>query len=167
MGEAGITSHACKAAALRSLVRQVSQPASFPSTWPPFQERRTVLRLRRIWRTGLWYCPPTLRLTIPPSSMPACRNPPDGSSVCLMRLVLPDRRREEDNGDLPEPRVALQPGRESAAVHLRHHNIEQDQVRMKLPHRLESFGRVVLRPYGVFAGAAQVQVQQASETRFV
>ena len=87
-------------------------------------------------------------------------------SVCGCFLLGNDRG-EEDNGYAFKTPVGPDLRGQVAAVDLRHHDIEKDEVGLETARRLQGAVGVVLRANRVSAGALQVQLHRAGDARFV
>jgi hypothetical protein len=73
---------------------------------------------------------------------------------------------EHDHVAAPEDRVGAQRPEERRTVHLRHHPVGQNEVRLELPGSLQSRATVLRRLHGV-AGGAEALGQQRSYDEIV
>src|SRR5205807_5398412 len=79
------------------------------------------------------------------------------------QFFLLDGRRQKNHRHFPERGVPFQAGGNIAAVHVGHHDIEQDQIRFELPRRFQHPRAEIFLAHFVVAGLFEVQFQQARD----
>src|SRR6185312_9270453 len=83
------------------------------------------------------------------------------------QLLLLDRGGQKHHGRFAQRRVLFQTGGDVSAVHVRHHDVEQDQVRLELLRGLEHPRAKILLAHLVVARSFEVQFQQPGDAGLI